>query len=165
MHPAISATRIVKLLIVTSLVLAVAIRGSALAAAADGVMTPIKTFLDDFNKGDTAGAAATHAAEVSIIDEFPPHAWHGPTAFKDWAADLEKDAKAKGQTDQKVTLGRTLRTQVDGDTAYVVTTATFSYKEHGKAMTEPAQMAFALRKDGDTWKIASWAWAGTKPHP
>jgi hypothetical protein len=157
--------RIMKILTVPTLALAVAAGGSVLAAPpADGVMTPIKTFLDDFNKGDTAGAAATQAPDVAIIDEFPPHAWHGATAFKDWAADLEKDAKAHGQTDQKVTLGRTVRSQVDGDTAYVVMAATFTYKEKGKAMVEPAQMAFALKKDGGAWKIAAWTWAGTTPH-
>src|SRR5438309_502209 len=154
--------RIMKILTVTTLALAVATGGSVLAAApADGVMTTIKTFIDDFNKGDIAGAAATQAADVAIIDEFPPHAWHG---FKDWTADLEKDAKAHGQTNQKVTLGRTVRSQVDGDTAYVVMAATFTYKEQGKAMVEPAQMAFALRKDAGAWKIAAWAWAGTTPH-
>jgi ketosteroid isomerase-like protein len=157
--------RIMKILTVTTLALAVVAGGSVLAAApADGVMATIKTFLDDFNKGDMAGAAATQAADVAIIDEFPPHAWHGPTAFKDWTADLEKDAKAHGQTSQKVTLGRTVRNQVDGDTAYVVMAATFTYKEKGKAMVEPAQMAFALRKDAGAWKIAAWTWAGTTPH-
>ena len=154
-----------KILTVTTLALAVVAGGSVLAAApADGVMTTIKTFIDEFNKGDIVGAAATQAADVAIIDEFPPHAWHSPTAFKDWAADLEKDAKAHGQTNQKVTLGRTVRNQVDGDTAYVVMAATFMYKEQGKAMVEAAQMAFALRKDAGAWKIAAWTWAGTTPH-
>src|SRR5438105_5998283 len=79
--------RIMKILTVTTLALAVVAGGSVLAAApADGVMTTIKTFIDDFNKGDIVGAAATQAADVAIIDEFPPHAWHSPTAFKDWAA-------------------------------------------------------------------------------
>src|SRR5437867_819505 len=157
--------RIMKILTVTTLALAVVAGGSVLAAApADGVMTTIKTFIDEFNKGDIVGAAATQAADVAIIDEFPPHAWHSPTAFKDWAADLEKDAKAHGQTNQKVTLGRTVRNQVDGDTAYVVMAATFMYKEQGKAMVEAAQMAFALRKDAGAWKIAAWTWAGTTPH-
>jgi Domain of unknown function (DUF4440) len=149
-----------------TLALAAAIGGPALAAPPDaGVMTPIKTFVDDFNKGDVDGAAAAHAASVAIIDEIPPHTWNGKSAFKDWAAAVDKDAKAHGQTEQKVTLGKTVRSQVDGDTAYVVVAATFTYKENGKAMVEPAQWAFALKKDGDAWKIAAWTWAGTKPRP
>jgi hypothetical protein len=157
--------RIVKVLVVTALPLVLAVARPALSAeAGDGPMTVIKTFIDDFNKGDIAGAEATHAKKVSIIDEFPPHTWTGSTAFKDWGADLEKDAKAHGQTNQKLTLGRTVRSQADGDTAYVVVAGTFKYKEQGKAMVEPGQLAFALTKDGDAWKIAAWAWAGTKPH-
>ena len=158
-------TRMLMVLAVTALALAFAAGRSPLAAVpSEGVMTPIKTFLDDFNKGDIDGAAATHAKEVSIIDEFPPHLWQGSTAFKDWVADLQKDAKAHEQTDQKGTLGPVVRSQVDGDTAYVVVPMTFTYKEKGKAMAEKGQFAFVLQKDGDAWKISSWAWAGSKPH-
>ena len=151
-------------MMILALVWMTVMAGSAVAASpADGVMTPVKTFIDAFNKGDIPGAAATHVADVSIIDEFPPHQWRGPSAFTDWVADLQKDAKAKGQTDQSLKLGKTLRSQVDGDTAYVVVAATFVYKEKGKSMKEPGQLAFALGKDVDAWKIVSWAWAGTTP--
>lgn len=153
------------MMIVLAFGLMVATSGSAVAGApADGAMAPVKKFIDDFNKGDIDGAASTHAADVSIIDEFPPHQWRGKTAFKDWVADLQADAKAKGQSDQSLKLGKTLRNQVDGDTAYVVTDGTFAYKEKGKAMTEPGRLAFALAKDKSEWKIVSWAWAGSMPH-
>jgi hypothetical protein len=48
------------------------------------LMTPIKKFIDSFNKGDMAGAWATHAAEadLSIIDEVSPYFWRGPRAFQ-----------------------------------------------------------------------------------
>ena len=38
------------------------------------LMAPINKFVDAFNKGDSAGAAATHAsqADLVIIDEVPP---------------------------------------------------------------------------------------------
>lgn len=146
--------------------LVVATSGSLLAAApaADDPSATVKKFIDDFNKGDIDGAASTHAADASIIDEFPPHQWRGKTAFKDWLADLQTDAKAKGQSDQSLKLGKTLRNDVNGKTAYVVVAGTFSFKEKGKAMSEAGQLAFALAKDGEAWKIASWAWAGSKPH-
>ena len=39
------------------------------------VMAPITRFMEAFNKGDTAGAAATHAADADlvIIDEVAPY--------------------------------------------------------------------------------------------
>jgi ketosteroid isomerase-like protein len=123
----------------------------------------IHQFIDAFNKGDAAGAAATHAADVSIIDEVAPHIWSGPGGFQAWATTLMSDAKAKGQSENKVTLGDVIRSQDDGDTAYVVFKATYSYEEKGVDLTEPAQMVFSLRKTAGDWKISAWAWSGTVP--
>jgi ketosteroid isomerase-like protein len=164
MKRSIFGVQITHLFFVVTLVLAVAVAGSVRAAApADAPVATVKKFIDDFNKGDLKGAASTQVDDVAIIDEFPPHAWNGSGAWDKWLADLQKDAKTHEQSDQKMNLGKTIRSQVDGDTAYVVMAATFVYKEKGKAMTEPGQMALALKKDGDSWKIASWAWAGTPP--
>ena len=135
------------------------------AAPSDGVLATVHQFIDNFNRGDTKAAEAAHAPDVAIIDEIPPHEWHGTGAFQAWVADLEKASQAAGQTDEKVTLGRSIRTQVDGDTAYAVVPVTFTFKQHGKPMIEPAQMAFALRKEPAGWKITGWAWSGTVPHP
>ncbi len=63
-----------------------------------------------------------------------------------------------------MTLGSTIKSQVDGDTAYVVIHATYAYDEKGQAMAEPASFTFALRHGAAGWKIASWAWNGTTPH-
>src|SRR6478609_3427657 len=70
------------------------------------VTAPITKFIDAFNKGDMATAAATHAAQADlvIIDEVSPFRWQGADAFKAWAADLMADGKKQGITDQKVTL-------------------------------------------------------------
>ena len=157
--------RIATTFFVATLALGIAAVGSVGAAAPTGSPDAVvKKFIDDFNKGDIEGAASTHAADASIIDEFPPHQWRGKTAFKDWLADLQADAKAKEQSEQSLKLGKTLRSDVNGKTAYVVMAGTFAFKEKGKAMSEPGQLAFALAKDGEAWKIASWAWAGSKPH-
>ena len=156
--------RIVTTFFVATLALGIAAVGSVGAAAPTGSPDAVvKKFIDDFNKGDIKGAQSTQVNDVAIIDEFPPHAWNGAGSWDKWLADLQKDAKAKEQSDQKLVLGKTIRSQTDGDTAYVVMAASFDYKEKGKQMKEPGHMAFALRKDGDSWKIASWSWAGTPP--
>lgn len=136
----------------------------AAAFAADPVAT-VHQFLDAFDQGDIAAAGATHAANVVIIDEVAPHVWSGPGAFQAWVGDLTKDSQAAGQTDEQVTLGDTVRSQVDGDTAYVVVKVTFVFKQHGAPMIEPAQMAVALHNQADGWKITGWAWTGTVPQP
>jgi ketosteroid isomerase-like protein len=140
--------------------------GVAIAASpGDDAMATIHTFIDAFNKGDIKTAAATHEPDAAIIDEMPPHQWHGPGAFQAWVGALMKSAADAGQTDQQAVLGRTIRVQVDGDTAYVVMEATFTYEEHGKPVAEPAQIVCSLRQDAGTWKISAWAWSGAVPHP
>jgi ketosteroid isomerase-like protein len=139
---------------------------SAAAAANAQLEAPIHQFIDAFNKGDVKGAAATHMATgVSIIDEAPPHIWQGPKAVETWAADLAKDGKASGMSDEKVTLGAVTREVVSGQTAYVVIGATFTFKQKGVAMREPGQMTFAMKKSGAAWKIAGWTWTGPDPIP
>ena len=43
---------------------------------------------------------------------------------------------------------------------YVVIAATYTFEQKGKAMHEPAQMTFAMKKVADGWKIAGWTWTG-----
>ena len=129
------------------------------------MMAPINKFMETFNKGDMAGAAATHAADVVIIDEVPPFIWRGPKAFQNWASALDADAKKQGMTEPQVTIKAATRTESDGTTAYVIVPATFRYLLKGVAMTESAQMTFILKKEGAGWLIHGWTWSGTKPVP
>jgi hypothetical protein len=133
-------------------------------AAPDGeLVAPVRTFIDSFNRGDGAAAAATHASDVTIIDEVAPYLWRGPQAFQTWSAALDEDAKARGITEQKVTIGAATREETSGDRAYVVVPAVYSYQERGVAMREPAQFVFVLGRGAGGWRIQGWAWTGPKP--
>lgn len=139
---------------------------ASLAWAANAPLeAPIHQFIDDFNKGDSAGAAATYLPSVSIIDEVPPHIWVGPKAFETWAADLAKEDMAKGISKEAVELGAVKREVISGKTAYVIFAANYTFEQNGKAMHEPAQMTFAMKKVADGWKIAGWTWTGPNPTP
>lgn len=129
------------------------------------LIAPIQKFIESFNKGDMAGAAATHAAETDlvILDEVAPFLWRGARAFQQWSTDLDNDAKKKGITDQMVKIGAPTRTETSGDQAYVVVPAAYTFKERGVAMREDAQMTFALRKGPSGWLIHGWTWTGPKP--
>jgi hypothetical protein len=128
------------------------------------LMAPITKFLDAFNKGDIAGASATHASEADlvIIDEVPPFVWRGAPAFATWAADLERNDKKHGITDQKVSPGTVTRVETDGASAYVVVAAVYTFKQADVAMRETAQMTFALKKGASGWLIHGWTWTGPK---
>lgn len=138
---------------------------SVMSAADAQLMAPIQKFMDSFNKGDTAGAAATHSAtaDLSITDEVPPFSWRGAKAFSAWAADLESDSKKKGITDQMVTIRAASREETDGQQAYVVVPAVYTFKQKGVAMREAAQMTFVLKKGAAGWLIHGWTWTGPKP--
>jgi len=139
--------------------------GAAFAADAQ-LMAPINQFIDSFNKGDAAAAEAAHAKEgVVIVDEPAPHLWQGAGAFKAWAADLEKDGKAQGVTDQAVKISSPTREEVADDRAYVIVPAVYTFKQKGAAMREQAQMTYTLRKGADGWKITSWTWTGPRATP
>ena len=144
------------------------IAASAYAQTADAeLMAPIQKFVDSFNKGDAAGAAATHAAgpDLVIIDEVSPYMWRGAKAFQAWGADLESDSKKNGITEPMVTISAATRTERSGDQAYVVVPAVFTFKQRGTAMREAAQMTFVLKKAAGAsgWLIHGWAWTGPKP--
>lgn len=129
------------------------------------LMAPIQKFIDTFNKGDSAGAAATHAAgaDLTIIDEVPPFVWRGPKAFQDWSAALDGASKQAGISDQVVTISPPSRTESNADSAYVIVPAVYTYKEKGVAMRERAQMTFVLKKGATGWLIHGWTWTGSKP--
>jgi len=123
------------------------------------VMAPVHQFVDGFNNGDSKTALAACASPASIIDEFPPHEWHGATACVDWANDFAADSKKNGITDAIVTLGKPRHLDVTADRAYVVVPATYTYKQHGKRMTESGSiMTVALQKLADGWRMTGWAW-------
>ena len=142
-----------------------AIGAPAGAQTADAqLMAPIQKFMDTFNKGDMAGAAATHLAdaELVIIDELPPFAWRGAHAFHAWSADLDSDAKKQGITEPMVAISAPTRVETSGDQAYVVVPAVYTFKLKGVAMRESAQMTFVLKKGAGGWLIHGWTWTGPK---
>jgi ketosteroid isomerase-like protein len=136
----------------------------ALAATEAELAAPIHQFVDSFNKGDLAGAAAAYAqTDLTIVDELPPYIWRGPGAVRSWAGDLTHDIERRGLSNASLTVGEPIRTEVDGDSAYVIVPAVYAYLEHGKPMNEPARMTYTLMRGPGGWKISSWSWTGLKP--
>ena len=124
------------------------------------VMAVVNRFVDGFNKGDTKALVSSCAAQTSIIDEFPPHEWHGTGACRAWASDYNANAKKEGITDGAVVLTKPTQVAVTGGRAYVVIPSNYSWKQKGKPMKEEGSaFTFALQKMGPAWKIVGWSWA------
>ncbi len=124
------------------------------------VVAVIHQFVEAFNKGDMKVMAATCAEQTSILDEFPPHEWHGAGACAQWAGDYDADAKKNGITDGVVTISNPTHVDVTGDRAYVVVPANYNFKLKGKPVSEVGSIiTLALLKSAGGWKITGWAWA------
>jgi len=138
---------------------------SAAHAGDAAVEATIRQFGEAFNKGDVAAAKALHVPAPTIIDEFGPHYWSGPSAFDRWLSDLGKSEAAEGKTDAKVAISPPTREVVSGNRAYVIVPATYTFKQKGGTLRETAQMTFVLAKEASGWKIHAWTWTGTEGVP
>ena len=134
--------------------------GPLVASESTEVMATVQQLVDAFNKGDTKSLVAGCTDEMCIIDEFPPHEWHGPGTCLKWLGDYDADAKKNEITDGKVTIGQPRHIDVTGDRAYVVVPANYTYKQKGKPMNETGSIwTFTLQKIESGWRVTGWAWA------
>jgi hypothetical protein len=128
--------------------------GSAFAAEKDDVVAAVQQYLANLDKPETM--CDSH---VSILDEFPPHEWHGPTACADWWKAYNAYNEKSGITDTSGKLGTPLTVDVNEDRAYFVAPFTYTYKQHGKSIKETASFAVALRRIQTGWRITGWAYS------
>lgn len=136
-----------------------AVSSLARAQTAD-VMVVVNRFVEGANKGDAQLLASACAEKTSIIDEFPPHEWHGAGSCLAWMKDSGIDAKKNGYTDGAVTLGEPTHVDISGNRAYVVIPSNYAFKQRGVPMKEVgSSFAFVLQKGAAGWRIIAWSWA------
>jgi hypothetical protein len=129
---------------------------SAYAAPDSGaVKNTIRTALAAANKADNAAFMAKTTAQASVIDEFAPFRWD---SFADWGAAYTAYNTQNGVAHPKTVLGRFVHVNVEGDHAYAVATVIYTYTEGSKPRKENGLETYALEKQADGWKIASFAW-------
>ena len=130
------------------------------ASAQTAVLGTVHRFVDGFNQGDLKAIRTACADQTSILDEFPPHEWHGQGACARWVADFDADAKKNGITDGVVTLHNPSHVDITADRAYVVIPANYTFKQHGKPVSEVGSIiTLTLLKTPTGWRITGWAWA------
>ena len=135
---------------------------AARAAASDetDVMAVVKDYNAALNNGDQKAAAADTADQVSITDEFAPYSWQGTGANAGWFADYAAWTKQNDVANDTVALASPWHVVVDGDRAYAVVPATFTYTKRGAKVVEAGSVwTFALHRTAGHWRIVSWAWA------
>jgi ketosteroid isomerase-like protein len=132
----------------------------AFASEKTDLVATVHQFFDNVDEKTLPKALAVCDSPVSILDEFPPHVWHGPTACADWFKGLVDYNQKSGITDGVATLGAPWTVDVTGDRAYVVLPAVYTFKQHEKPVNEAhAVFTVALRKTGAGWRITAWTWS------
>jgi hypothetical protein len=99
---------------------ALAAVGRVSGSQEEDVMSPVRQFVDGFNKGDIAMAQAACVDQTFIIDDFPPHEWRGSGATTKWSHDLGNFEKKNGMSGSFVTLGKRRKIHVTGGHAYMI---------------------------------------------
>lgn len=143
----------------TALVVFVLITGPVAASDKTDVMSVVHQFVSSFNKGDMKSLVTQCAEQTVIIDDIPPHEWHGPEACSKWFSDFQAFAAATHTTDPTVTIGKPWHIDLTGDVAYVVVPTTFSFNKKGKPVKDMGILTVSLRKAGAVWRMTGWAWA------
>jgi ketosteroid isomerase-like protein len=140
--------------------LALVMPNSAIASPATDALAVVQQFVNAFNSGDTKAEAALCTSPASVLDDFSPHTWQGPTACADWGSGYEAWAKQNRVTGGTVTIAKPWHVDVTGSRAYIVVPATFAYKDQGKSVTQTGSVwTVVLVKAAAGWRITAWAWA------
>jgi len=100
--------------------------GSAFASEKTDVGAAVYRHFDNLDNDKLETALAMCDSQVSILEEFPPHEWHGPTACADGWKALGAYSEKSGISDGDATLGPPWTVDVSGDCAYFVAPAKHS---------------------------------------
>lgn len=120
----------------------------------------VRRYIDAFNAGDVEAMSACFAPEGAILDGMAPHRWLGPSAARDWYADVLLEGEHAGAAGYHVTLGDPLHADVTAEAAYVVSPAAMRFEVRGQPVTQTgAVFTTALRRIDGAWRISAWAWA------
>src|SRR5271166_5646344 len=139
---------------IVALAAAAVLFSAPFAASADsnGPMSTIHRVSMAFNRGDLKGFAALCTSPATVLDDFPPHTWSGPTACTDWANALSAGFKKNDVTNATVIFGTPWHVDVTGNVAYVVVPATLTYNQKGKPVKETGSIfTIVLRKTATGW--------------
>jgi hypothetical protein len=146
--------------ILAALVLAALVAGPAAGSEKADVMAVLHQFVDAFNKGDIKSVQATCADMTSIIDDLPPHEWHGAGACGKWWSDFDAFGKANEITAGVVILGKPRHLDITAEHAYVVVPAIYTFTMKGKPMKQSGSIiTVALHKGASGWRMGAWAWS------
>lgn len=131
---------------------------ATLAVASDqtDALAPVNQFIDGLNKGDMKSISAAFSDEVSIVDDLAPYHWQGKGATSQWLATIADAMQKNGSTDFVMKLGKPSSFHSNGELAYAVIPATFSYKVKDQKSQGSNMITAVLHKEAVAWRITAF---------
>ncbi len=116
---------------------------------------PISLFIEGFQNRDAAKIAAAHAPSPTIIDEFAPFVWTGPSALLAWGTDLQK---YMGGSNVSVRFDPPRYEMMHGENGYVILGSIITVKTSSQVYRSAGTFTLALTKTEKGWLIKAWAY-------
>lgn len=138
--------------------------GAAPATPSAAVMKPVHALLTALNSNSVAPAAGAFTPTATIVDEFAPFRWSGPSAARAYLASFDSMRKATKFSNVHGTLRKVTAYDEGGNRAYLVLAMDVAATQNGKRSVEHGTWTFTLQSTGDTWQIDSVTW-GTVSNP
>jgi hypothetical protein len=137
--------------------------GSLAAPAApskpsDAMMQPVRALLTALNTNSAAPARGAFTPNATIVDEFAPFRWTGPSAGSSYLASFGSMLKGAKLSNVHGTLGKVTAFDQTGNRAYMVIATDVAATMNGKRSVEHGTWAFTLQRSGSTWLIDSVTW-------
>lgn len=107
--------------------------------------------------GDVAGIFAMDG--VTIIENFAPYIFAGPSAAADWAKGFLLHASALAEL--RASFGASQDFSVNGERAYFSLPTTWTGTSKGRRFSEDGGWAFVLLREGAEWRVQAYGWAVT----
>jgi hypothetical protein len=94
---------------------------------------------------------------VTIVENFPPYLFDGPSAVGAWATEMR--VHLAGITALRHSFGPARDFSRTGDDVYFSLPTTWRGIVHGKRFTEKGGWAFVLTKQKGVWRVRGYGWA------
>jgi ketosteroid isomerase-like protein len=123
------------------------------------VMSVARQWVDSFNRADVDSIIATCADQAAVIDDFPPHEWHGSGACKRWFGDFKSMSMAAGTTAHRIAIEAASHTEITDKFCYVVIPARLYFERKGKSVQDKGVLTMTLQNGTSGWRITGWVWS------
>lgn len=131
----------------------------------DTLLSDIRAFIDEVNRGDAASALARFTDDVCIVEDLSPFRMTGPEAGQRWLAAMGGNAQKLGVTAVALHPAEPRRIEADEQYGYCILPGELSLDGPNAKLHAHGELTMAARRENGAWKFCAMTWAGDEPAP